>query len=268
MRPLITLTTDFGEGRYLAQVKGVLLSMCPDATLVDITHDLEPHDVAGAAYLLRDVAPSYPSKTIHLVVVDPGVGSARRGIAVRASQVAVGQYFVGPDNGTFTELLEGATVHELSAGPRAPIVSPVFHGRDVFAPAVAHLANGLGIEALGTVIRDPVRLGLPKARVAPLEVLGEALFIDRFGNIATNIELGQLPPPGEEGLKIEIAWARLDGIARHYSEVAIGEMIALVGSSGRLEIAVREGSAARRLQLKEVRGTPVRVVRGLASMYG
>src|SRR4051812_19685248 len=128
MRPLITLTTDFGEGRYLAQVKGVLLSMCPDATLIDITHDIAPHDVAGAAYLLRDVAPSYPPKTVHLVVVDPGVGSARRGIAVRSLNLAAGQYFVGPDNGTFSELMESAAVHDLTKGPRATQVSPVFHG--------------------------------------------------------------------------------------------------------------------------------------------
>ena len=268
MRPLITLTTDFGDGRYLAQVKGVLLSMCPDAVLVDITNDLAPHDIAGAAHLLRDVVPAFPAWAIHLVVVDPGVGTSRRGVALRASQGGPGQYFVGPDNGVFTELLDGAVVHELVSGPRRPVVSAVFHGRDIFAPAAAHLANGLGIDGLGPTIHDPVRLSLPRARVTDCEVLGEALHIDRFGNIATNIEAAHLPPAGEEGLLVEIGWARLERIARHYSEVPVGEMVALIGSSGRLEIAVREGNAAERLQLQSVRGTPVRVVRARASMYG
>jgi len=268
MRPLITLTTDFGDGRYLAQVKGVLLSMCPEAVLVDITNDLRPHDIAGAAYLLRDVVPSFPPSAIHLVVVDPGVGTQRRGLALRSSHIGAGQYFVGPDNGIFTELLDGASVHELVSGPRRPTVSAVFHGRDVFAPAAAHLANELGIEGLGPIIHDPVRLALPRAQVTDDEVRGEALHIDRFGNIATNIEVAHLPPAGEEGLRIEIGWARLERVARHYSEVPVGEMVALIGSSGRLEIAVREGSAAERLQLADVRGTPVRVVRARASMYG
>lgn len=268
MRPIITLTTDFGEGRYLAQVKGVLLSMSPEATIVDLTHDLPAHDVESAAYLLRDVVPAFPPHTIHVAVVDPGVGTTRRGIAFRAGSIAHGQCFVGPDNGLFTELLDHATVHEIVNSPRASMASPVFHGRDIFAPAAAHLANGLGLESLGPLIHDTVRLPLPRAKATGQEVLGQALHADRFGNIATNIESSQLPPAGEEGLRVEIGWARLDRIARTYADVPVGEMIALINSSGRLEIAVREGSAAARLQLSKVRGTPVRVVRGRATMYG
>jgi S-adenosylmethionine hydrolase len=269
MRPIITLTTDFGDGRYIAQVKGVLLTMCPDANIVDIAHDLPPHDINATVYMLRDVVPAFPPSAIHLVVVDPGVGSTRRGLALRAAKGGGGQYFVGPDNGLFTEFLESAAVHELTeAAPRRASVSAVFHGRDVFAPAAAHLANGLTIDALGPLIHDPVKLTLPRPRVMKHEVLGEVLFADRFGNITTNIEGNQLPTAGEEGLRVEIGWARLDRLAKTYSDVPIGEMVALVGSAGRLEIAVREGSAAQRLQLKELRGTPVRVVRVGPSMYG
>jgi S-adenosylmethionine hydrolase len=269
MRPIITLTTDFGEGRYLAQVKGVLLSMCPEATLVDITNDIPAHDIASAAYLLRDVVPTFPVGTIHVVVVDPGVGTTRRGLAIRASNSAAGQFFVGPDNGVFSELLSKATIHELArSAPTRPHPSSVFHGRDVFAPAAAHLANGLGLETLGPIIHDPVRLKLPKAEVTANEVRGQAIYADRFGNIATNIDASMIPKADEEGLRVEISWARIDRVAVTYADVAIGEMLALVNSSGRLEIAVREGSAATRLQLQKIRGTPVRICRGKPSMYG
>jgi S-adenosylmethionine hydrolase len=270
MRPIITLTTDFGDGRFIAQLKGVLLTMCRDAVIVDIAHDLPAHDIDSTIYLLRDVVPAFPMSAIHLVVVDPGVGTSRRGLALRSGHAgAGGQYFVGPDNGLFTEFCEGATVHQLSeGGPRRAVVSAVFHGRDVFAPAAAHLANGLAMDALGPLIHDPVKRTLPKPRVSRHEVVGQVLFADRFGNITTNIEASQIPQAGEDGLRVEIGWAKLDRLSRTYGDVAIGEMVALIGSNGRLEVAVREGSAAQRLQLKELRGTPVRVVRGSPSMYG
>lgn len=270
MRPIITLTTDFGPGRYVAQMRGVLLSMCRDATIVDIAHDVPPQDLVNAAYLLRDVAPTFPEGTIHVVVVDPGVGTKRRGVVLAAGARAPGQYFVGPDNGVFGEFADGGRMHLLSdANYMRPSVSPVFHGRDVFSPAAAHLANGVPIESFGERVADPLTLLLPPAqRAADGAVKGEVLYADKFGNIVTNIEAADLPNAGDFGLRVEIGWARLEKLSSTYADVRVGEMVALFGSSGRLEIAVREGSAAERLQLKHVRGTPVKVHVARPSVFG
>ena len=266
MRPIITLTTDFGEGRYVAQLKGVLLGLCPEATIVDISHHIPPQDMTAAAYLLCDVIPSFPAKTIHVAVVDPGVGSDRRGLAI---QTRGGQFLVGPDNGIFSCFLESSSVHELvEAKYRRAVVSSVFHGRDVFAPAAAHLANGVSFEAFGPRVRDPVRLSLPVVKKSATEAVGEIVYADHFGNVVTNIEAADLPKSGEEGLRIEIGWAKIDMLSPTYSAVKPGEMLALIGSSGRLEIAVREGNASERLGLKQTRGTPVKIRAATASMYG
>jgi S-adenosylmethionine hydrolase len=269
MKPIITLTTDFGDGRYIAQMKGVLLGLCRDATIVDIAHDIPPQDMLTAAYLLRDVVPSFPPGTVHVAVVDPGVGSSRRGIALQTGPRAEGQFLVGPDNGIFSFFLENAATYELvNPQYRRSVVSSVFHGRDVFTPAAAHLANGVALDAFGPRVRDPVRLALPTARRSADQILGEALYVDRFGNVVTNIETSDLPKPGEDGLRVEIGWAKIDKLSRTYSEVGVGEMIALIGSSGRLEIAIREGHAAERLGLKQARGTAVKVCAAQPSMYG
>lgn len=269
MRPIITLTTDFGYGRYVAQMKGVLLSVCRDATIVDVAHNVPPQDLVSAAYLLRDVVPTFPAGTIHVVVVDPGVGTKRRGVALAAGPAAFGQYFVGPDNGVFGEYAQGGRMHLLSS-PKfmLPTISQVFHGRDVFSPAAAHLANGTPIDAFGARVDDPVLVDMPVVRREADATLGEVLYADKFGNIVTNIEAADLPKAGEEGLGVEVGWARLDGLVRTYGDVRLGEMLALVGSSGRLEIAVREGSAAERLQLKAIRGTPVKVSVKRPSVFG
>lgn len=269
MRPIITLTTDFGYGRYVAQMKGVLLSMCREATIVDIAHNVPPQDLVNAAYLVRDVVPTFPAGTIHVVVVDPGVGTKRRGVALAAGPRAPGQFFVGPDNGTFGEFAEGGRMHLLS-NPQfmRPTVSQVFHGRDVFSPAAAALASGTPLGAFGPRVDDAQRLALPPVEVSATHVLGEVLYADKFGNIVTNIAAAQLPAAGDFGLRVEIGWARLERISQTYADVRVGEMVALVGSSGRLEIAVREGSAAERLQLKALRGTPVKVALAQPSMFG
>lgn len=269
MRPVITLTTDFGFGRYVAQMKGVILSICPEATIVDVAHNVPPQDLVNCAYLLKDVVSTFPAGTIHVVVVDPGVGTKRRGVAVRAGPAAPGHLFVGADNGVFAPWAEGGEMRLLSESKyMRPTVSQVFHGRDIFSPAAAHLASGVPLSAFGAVVADPVLLELPKTKHSEGRVIGEVLYADKFGNIVTNIEASDLPPRGEEGLRVEIGWARIDSLSRTYADVEVGEMVALVGSSGRLEIAVREGSAAERLALRQLRGTHVKVSMGRPSMFG
>lgn len=268
MRPIITLTTDFGYGRYVAQMKGVLLSLCPEATVVDVAHNVPPQDLVSAAYLLADVVPTFPKGTIHVVVVDPGVGTKRRGVVLEAGPAAAGQHLVGADNGVFAQFATGGRMHLLSESKyMRPTVSQVFHGRDVFSPAAAHLACGVPIGAFGPRVTDPMGLDLPRTKRSAGATLGEVLYADKFGNIVTNIDAAELPPAGEEGHNIEIGWARLDRLSGTYADVRVGEMLALVGSSGRLEIAVREGSAAERLHLHEVRGTPVKVSARRPSMF-
>lgn len=269
MRPIITLTTDFGHGRYVAQMKGVLLSLCRDATIVDIAHDVPPQDLVSAAYLLRDVVPTFPAGTIHVVVVDPGVGTKRRGLVMRAGPGARGHFFVGPDNGVFGQYAAGGETHLISE-PRymRTTISQVFHGRDVFAPAAAHLALGVPLESFGPAVFDPLVAQLPEAKCTEGCVVGEVLYADKFGNIVTNIEGSVLPSAAGDEMRVEIGWARLEKLSKTYSDVRVGEMVALVGSSGRLEIAVREGSAAERLQLKALAGTPVKAHVATPSVFG
>ena len=267
--PIITLTTDFGPGRYVAQMKGVLLSLCPGATIVDVAHDVPPQDLVNAAILLEDVVRTFPAGTIHLVVVDPGVGTRRRALVAEAGPAAPGQRFVGPDNGVFGAFLAGGQTRLLENRQyMRATVSPVFHGRDVFAPAAATLANGAALDTFGPAVEDPLVLQVPRPAAKDGAVTGEVLYADKFGNIVTNIGAGALPEGGEDGHRVEIGWARIDGLSGTYADVRVGEMLALIGSSGRLEIAVREGSAAERLGLKQLRGTAVKVHAARPSLYG
>jgi hypothetical protein len=259
-RPLVTLTTDFGPGPYVPQLKGILLGICPDATLVDLAHDIPPQDLVRAAWLLQDVVGAFPPGTVHLVVVDPGVGTRRRALAVRTGTSAPGQYFVGPDNGVLGAFTEGAELRVLeNPAYRRASVSPVFHGRDLFAPAAAHLAAGAPFQTLGPRLDDPLVLALPQPVAGPDEVAGEIVFADAFGNLVTNITAAHLPPAAPELLRVELGAVRIDGLVRTYGDAAPGALVALVGSAGRLEIAVREGNAREWLQLAAPRGVPVRV---------
>ena len=268
--PLVTLTTDFGTADgYVGTMKGVILSIAPDAQLVDISHEIAPQNVRQAAYVLYTAYPFFPPHTVHLVVVDPGVGSARRPIALRTPA----GYFVGPDNGVFSYVMAREPVEALvelrDPRYRLPQVSHTFHGRDVFAPAAAHLAAGVPITALGPPVLDPVTFPPPCLEITPEGITGEVLHADRFGNVITSI--GRLVW-SEDDLSFEPAfrkaggggWARfkageaaivvagreIAGVHHTYAEVAPGDVLALVGSEGHLEIAVREGSAARRLGLR------------------
>ena len=261
MAGLVTLTTDFGlRDAYVAEMKGVMLGIARAARrslhLVDVTHDVAPHDVTEGALALDAAAPFFPSGTVHLAVVDPGVGTARRGLAVAAG----GQLFVGPDNGLFTPFLDGDDwrAFELAeAAYRLPVVSRTFHGRDVFAPAAAHLATGLDPVSLGPAVSDPVRLAWPQVRAVAGAVAGAVVHADRFGNLITSIHarsLGDL----DTGAIIRIGDREVPLVGT-YADLAVGRPGAMVGSSGRLEIAVREGSAATLLRAR--RGTAVMVSR-------
>lgn len=247
MSPLVTLLTDFGTADgYVAEMKGVLLTLAPEARLVDASHELPPQDVEYARLALARYWRRFPVGTIHLVVVDPGVGSARRAIAVASD----GRLLVGPDNGVLSPalLLPGARAVTL---PTPPGAAPTFHGRDLFAPAAARLATGAALEALGEPCDDPIVRRTPEARrLDDGAVLGEVIAVDRFGNLVTNLLTMR-------GGSLEVAGQRL-AVRRTYADVAPGTLLALVGSSGLLEVAVREGSAARRLGV--ARGAAVRLL--------
>ncbi len=260
MPGLITLTSDFGvRDPFVGIMKGVLLSICPSARLVDLTHEIPPQDILAGGRALAAAAPFFPAGTVHLAVVDPGVGTARRAIAVRAG----GSYLVGPDNGLFTFALEGDgwTAVSLTAPEyRLAEVSRTFHGRDVFAPAAAYLASGVPLERLGPAVSDPERLRLPGCRLEGGELLGEVLDADRFGNLLTSIPAARLTEiPGAGGLVLELAGHRLVGPVGAYAEGSEGEPAVIVGSTGRLEIFVKAGSARDHLGAR--RGAIVRVRR-------
>lgn len=250
-RPIVTLLTDFGAGSgYPAQVKGALLSRLPEAQLVDVSHDVPAYDVLAAALLLEACAPRFPPHAVHLAVVDPGVGTERRPLC---AMDAAGRRFVGPDNGLFTPFLAAGQAWLLTN--RAIVPDPesaTFHARDLFAPVAAWLAAGGDPSGLGPPVADPVRLAWPVAQRRGDEVHGECLWADPFGNVLTSIrriDLGGAAPAAV------VVAGRTARVVRTYGEGSKGELLALMGSSGRLEIAVREASAARMVGL--VRGTPV-----------
>jgi S-adenosyl-L-methionine hydrolase (adenosine-forming) len=260
--PIITLTTDFGtRDPWVGIMKGVMLDICPEACLVDISHDIAPQDVLEGALCLEAAAGFFPTGTIHLAVVDPGVGSARRPLAIRAG----GQCYVGPDNGLLSLVLDAdarpiEAVELTSQEYRRSATSRTFHGRDIFAPAAAHLASRVPLERLGPPVTDPVRLVVPSSRHGDGLVLGEVIAADRFGNLLTSVterDVAAFESP--HALIVEIGGVRVGALVSAYSDVRPGEMGAVVSSTGRLEVFVREGSAQATLGLG--RGAPVVVKR-------
>jgi S-adenosyl-L-methionine hydrolase (adenosine-forming) len=245
---IITLTTDFGlADGYVGIMKGVILGIARGISLVDLSHEIPPQDVREAMYLLDGAAPYFPDGTIHLAVVDPGVGSARRALVVLTGRAL----YVGPDNGLFTRPLAepGARAWELNRPEfRLPHVSRTFHGRDVFAPAAAHLANGTPPGEMGRLIADPVRLAISGPDRAPDGALrGCVVHVDRFGNLITDVPAAWLKGAG---WRCRIAGHTLSGIRETYADVSPGVLLMLIGSAGVLEIAERNGNAARRLGVK------------------
>ena len=259
--PVIALLTDFGtRDHYAGAMRGVVLAICPDATLVDITHDVRPQDVLGGALELAAAFTYFPAGTVFLAVVDPGVGSSRRGIAAEAG----GFTFVAPDNGLLTMVFRESAprrVVELTEGRYArPTVSRTFAGRDRFAPAAAWLAKGIDLTALGRPLTAWHVLEIAKPSVGDGRMTGEVLRVDRFGNLVTNIDRRTFDRfAGGGALDIAVADQPVPRLVATYAEADTGSICALFGSGDHLEIAVTGGNAAERLHLD--RGAPVVVTR-------
>ncbi|MEQ1897234.1 MAG: SAM-dependent chlorinase/fluorinase [Vicinamibacterales bacterium] len=263
-KPIIALLTDFGtRDHYAGTMKGVALGICPDATLVDITHEIAPHDILGGALELAAAVRYFPAGTIFLVVIDPGVGSARRGLAVDS-----GDYrFVAPDNGVLTLALRDLPpkhMVELSDRRYArPTVSRTFEGRDRFAPAAAWLAKGTDLAALGRPVKEFHRLTVPEpvfgdAGPGKAALTGEILRVDRFGNLISNIDRKTFDRRASGVVSaITVGGHEVARLVTTYSEAEAGEVCALFGSTDHLEVAENGGSAAARLGLG--RGAEVRV---------
>jgi hypothetical protein len=259
-RPVIALLTDFGtRDHYSGTMKGVMLTICPDVTLVDITHDIAAHDVLGGAVELAAAYRYFPSGTIFLVVVDPGVGSQRRGIAVDAGDFK----FVAPDNGVLTAALEEHAprkIVELSERRYArPTVSRTFEGRDRFAPAAAWLAKGIELTALGRPAGVIQMLEIPRAALDGDRIAGQVLRVDHFGNLITNIDRKLFDRLGGGALEIHVGAHQVSKVVSTYADAPPGAVCALFGSTDHLEIAANGASAAARLSLD--RGAPVTVAR-------
>jgi S-adenosylmethionine hydrolase len=237
---IVTLLTDFGTADgYVAEMKGVILSAVPNARIVDVTHEITAHDVEAGRLAVARYWRRFPHGTVHVAVVDPTVGSARAALAVESD----GRFLVGPDNGLLSPALlaPGARVVALPVSPRA---APTFHGRDVFAPAAAQLANGTPLDSLGTPYDAPIVLRTPEAhRGADGSIEGEVIAIDRFGNAITNLLVRGA------GATVYVGGTAVV-VRRSYADVEPGAAVALTGSNGLLEIAVRDGSAAQRFALR------------------
>lgn len=240
----ITLLTDFGTtDGYVAAMRGVIASLAPHTVVEDVSHDIAPGDVAAAAWALRNYWRLYPEGTVHVVVVDPGVGSERRALAALSERV----YLVGPDNGVLTHALAdvpGASIVSITnAAYMLHPVSQTFHGRDVFAPAAAHLATGGALELLGPAVQDPLLLPIPRPERDGGGIRGTIVHIDRFGNLISNVPRRWV----EAGFDVCIAGRRLGPVRTTYASAAAGELVAVIGSADLLEIAIGNGSAARAL---------------------
>lgn len=263
---VITLLTDFGlQDGYVAAMKGVILRIAPHARLVDFTHDVAPQAIGEASFLLQAGYSYFPAGTVHLVVVDPGVGSERRAMAVATPEA----FFVAPDNGVLAPVIEEARKEfgdqvemvQLSE-PRywLPQISATFHGRDIFAPVAAHLLNGVPLRSLGPPL-DAFEPGtLEPPRVGPEgTIYGQIVHVDRFGNCITNITARHLQEGGiDDQLTVEVAGRQVRGLYRTYSAGPIGVPIALISSSGHLELALPHGHASRALGV--VAGDRLRVL--------
>jgi S-adenosyl-L-methionine hydrolase (adenosine-forming) len=239
----VTLLTDFGtRDGYVGAMKGIIAANIPGVHLDDIGHEISPGDVDGATRALAGYWNLYPGGTVHLVVVDPGVGTARRPLAVEADR----RFIVAPDNGVVSRVLDGArswrAVEISNPDYFRPVRSRTFHGRDVFAPAAAHLAQGAELIRLGEPITDPVRIPEPEPSIGEREAVGEVVHVDRFGNLITNL-------PGKIaawGPFVELEGRRIPAVET-YGNVAPGEPLALENSEGRLELGIRDGSGAEGL---------------------
>jgi S-adenosylmethionine hydrolase len=244
--PTVTLMTDFGwADGYAGVMKGVVLGICPEASIVDLSHDIPRHDAAAASVCLAAVWRYFPDGTVHVVVVDPGVGSDRRALAVRADR----QYLVGPDNGVFTHVLDAAeqwaAVELKQKQYLLPNPSQTFHGRDVFAPVGAHIARGVPLDDFGPAVTDPVLLPVLRPEREGNVLRGHIAYVDSFGNLVTNIPADAITA-AEGKVTFEIGWHIVEGVSRSYGDAPEGELLAVVGSWGTIEIAANRASATER----------------------
>ena len=249
MKPgILTLTTDFGMGGpYVAALKGVLLELAPGTQFVDVCHMISPQNILEGGFVLAGIVDVFPKGTVHLAVVDPGVGTERRLIAVKVAD----QWFVLPDNGLITGVARGrnpsGTWEITNPALRRSVVSATFHGRDILAPAAAHLVKGGAPAELGPPLEKFITLRNFEPNADGQGFVGEVIFRDAFGNLITNINADQLADVPRSAWEIEIAGERIDGILRTYGDRPTGTLIALIGSSGWVEVAVANGDAARQL---------------------
>jgi hypothetical protein len=251
MASIITLTTDFGTTDWFVGVmKGVVARLAPKANVIDLTHAAPPGDIRGAAFALATSYNFFPRGTVHVAVVDPGVGSARKVIAVRTANY----FFVGPDNGVLSLALAKEKVRAIHALENERYflhpVSQTFHGRDIFAAVAAHLVCSVPIQKFGPPLKNFVSLAWPVARGLPAKIEGEVVYVDRFGNAITNIDSETIQILGRSSMDVFLNHKRVCPVAGFYEAVPKGKPVALLGSNGLLEIAVHGGSAAKRLGLR------------------
>ena len=257
----VTLTTDFGlRDAYVGAVKGVILGISPEARLVDISHEVPPHDVEAGAFLLAGATPYFGAGTVHLAVVDPGVGSARRGLIVETS----GHHLVGPDNGIFSPVFAAEEIKKIveiqNRDLALPNVSNTFQGRDLFAPAAAHLCNGVHVDAFGPEITDPKTLDLWETKQSEARLTGEVVSVDTFGNGITNLSRREIEVWAKgRPFRVEIERWTFDSISRTYADEAVGEALVLYGSRDTLEVSICSGSAEAVMELSC--GTEVNLVK-------
>ncbi len=246
--PLITLTTDFGlSDHYVGVMKGVILSICPRARIVDISHGIGAFEIAEAAFLLSQSYLYFPRGAVHVVVVDPGVGTSRRPIMVQAA----GRYFIAPDNGVLSMVYAREKHRVRVISNERYFLQPLsntFHGRDIFAPSAAHLASGVLPARFGKLIGDYLRLDFDKpARTGRRTWTGAVLKVDRFGNMVTNFAAADFPDLSKHAFEMAAGPRRINVLARHYAECGPGEPFLIVGSAGYYEISVGQASAAKLL---------------------
>ncbi len=244
--PIITLTTDFGTSdHFVGTMKGVILGIAPRATIVDITHEIPAYDVGEGAFVIAQAWRYFPKKTVHVIVVDPGVGTARRPILCEAG----GQFFIAPDNGVLSMIYD-AVPHKVRVISNPKLIrkeiSRTFHGRDVFAPAGAHLARGTAATAFGKTVQDYIRSGaLKPTQVSRSAWSGVVLKVDRFGNLITNLHIDQFSGVKTKPFELRIGMEKIHRLALTYADTAIGDVFVIVGSSGYLEVAANQASASR-----------------------
>lgn len=266
MTSIITLLTDFGgAGVAVSEMKATILGLAPDARMVDITHTIEPQNIRDGARILSRSPFYFPDGTVHIFVVDPGVGTARRPMAARLGA----HTFVGPDNGTLTLAMRRAAdegwpmqfFHLDQPRYWRPKISHIFHGRDIFAPVCAHLANGVPLAAFGPAFADPAQLPIVPVIHTPDGLRGEIIFTDHFGNCSSNIRAEDLNGVGD--VQVRVRGATINGLSATFGERQPGELIALINHVGELEVAVVNGNAQQRFGVQV--GDVVEVVSGLGS---